>query len=221
MPLLPTKSRDQKPATLVTPAWHPNFRNAERLPDTKTVRTAFFINIAAVTITLTLLIITVNRELGVHELAAEVTQSEVDIQKFEKSSLKAVALFQKFQVEEKKLHELDEFLGPGKFVLSDFVLHLGEHLPRKVALTHIEYRPTAVTLRGHARGTPDEAAGEADAYIRQLREDQTYGALFEDVSASNQGIDAATGWFAFDLVMKFKEAAPKDNKEAKDKEAKK
>ena len=156
-----------------------------------------------------------------HELAAEVTQSEADIQKLEKSSQKAVALFQKFQVEEKKLHELDEFLGPGKFVLSDFVLHLGEHLPRKVALTHIEYRPTAVTLRGHARGTPDEAAGEADAYIRQLREDQTYGALFEDVSASNQGIDAATGWFAFDLVMKFKEAAPKDNKEAKDKEAKK
>ena len=34
------------------PAWHPNFRNYQQLPDIKVVRTAFFVNGAAVFVAL-------------------------------------------------------------------------------------------------------------------------------------------------------------------------
>ncbi len=220
MPLLPKKPRDQKPVAQVTPAWHPNFRNVARLPDTKTVRTSFFINIGAVTVTLVLAIYAVNGELTLRGLASETQELQRQIDRDEGPSKQAVALFQKYQAEEIKLRELQEFAGsPDKrFVLSNFLLHLSERLPRKIALTHVEYRPTALTLRGLARGAPDEAAGEADTYIRQLRDDPDFGPLFEDVSANNQGIDPATGWFAFDLTLKFKETAPKENKDGKDKD---
>ena len=40
-----TKKSDAQSA--VAPVWHPNFRNFERLPDTKVVRTTFFVNTAA------------------------------------------------------------------------------------------------------------------------------------------------------------------------------
>jgi hypothetical protein len=216
MPLLQKKPRDKKLAVQVTPGWHPNFRNFERLPDTKTVRTAFFINFGAVTVALVLLLFTVSRELSVRELALETQDRQLEIDKSDPGSKAAVALFQKYQAEEKKLRELDAFVGPrDRFVLSDFLLALGERLPRRIALTHVEYRPTAITLRGNAKGAPDEAAGDADAFIRQLRDDRDYGRFFEDVSANNQGIDTATGWFAFDLTLKFKDTASKDDKEAK------
>ena len=42
MALTLTKKSDA--ALNVVPAWHPNLRNVENLPDTKVVRTAFFVN---------------------------------------------------------------------------------------------------------------------------------------------------------------------------------
>ena len=51
MLLLSKKSDDQSEEE---PLWHPNFRNYERLPDTKVVRTTFFVNTAAIAVTLML-----------------------------------------------------------------------------------------------------------------------------------------------------------------------
>ncbi|MEI6860953.1 MAG: hypothetical protein WCL04_01710 [Verrucomicrobiota bacterium] len=220
MPLLPKKPRDAKQAAQAALAWHPNFRNFERLPDTKTVRTAFFINIVAVTVTLILLIVSFMREMDVRALVAQTDDLQTQITKDEPGSKQTLERAGKFETEEKKLRELAEFVGPGKFVLSDFILHLGEQLPGKIALTHVEYRRSELILRGHARGAPDEAAGEADAYIRQLRADLTYGVFFEDISASNQGTNLTMGWYDFDLTLKFKDTQTKENKD-KDKEAKK
>jgi hypothetical protein len=46
-----TKKSD---AALVVPAWHPNLRIVEQLPDTKVVRTAFFVNGAAMLVAIAL-----------------------------------------------------------------------------------------------------------------------------------------------------------------------
>ena len=48
------KKSDASTAAQVPP-WHPNFRNYEKLPDVKQVRTAFFVNAAAITVALALL----------------------------------------------------------------------------------------------------------------------------------------------------------------------
>ena len=42
------KKKSEAAAAPTVPAWHPNFRNYEKLPDLKVVRTAFFVNGAAI-----------------------------------------------------------------------------------------------------------------------------------------------------------------------------
>jgi len=60
-----TKKSD---AQVASPLWHTNFRNFERLPDTKVVRTTFFINTAAVALTLGLLLWLGYREYHLYNL---------------------------------------------------------------------------------------------------------------------------------------------------------
>ena len=74
-----SKRSDAQPA--VAPVWHPNFRNFERLPDTKVVRTTFFINTAAVAVALSLLLWVGFREMHIrslHEQAADAGRAAGD-----------------------------------------------------------------------------------------------------------------------------------------------
>jgi len=218
MPLFPTKSK-AKAASLV-PGWHPNFRNFERLPDTKAVRTSFFINGAAITITLGLLLYTVYGEYVLRGLAAETAGYETNIAKEKARSTAAVVQFHSFQGEEKTLRELEQFgssgLGGGKLILSDYLLHLSATLPPKIALAHFEARASGVILNGSVLANPDEGAGVVNDYVQQLRDDKTYGPLFESVQDSNDATEAATGRFTFEIVLTFSQPAPAADK---DKEA--
>ena len=48
------KKKSDADAAPAVPAWHPNFRNYQTLPDIKAVRTAFFINGVAILVMLSL-----------------------------------------------------------------------------------------------------------------------------------------------------------------------
>ena len=210
MALLPKKPKAKASAPLV-PAWHPNFRNFERLPDTKVVRTSFFINVAALFVTLMVVIYTAYAEYNLHSLGGAIEELQQGIDKNRPGSERAVAQFKKFQDEEKRLLESVDF-SSGKFVPSAFLLHLGDTLPLGIAIRQIDYRATGVIVRGTVRGSPDEASGVLAAYSdRQLPADKEFVALFEDVTVTSQVRSQETGWLTFELLLKFKGAA----KEAK------
>jgi hypothetical protein len=220
MPLFPIKPREKKSAAAVVPAWHPNFRNFERLPDTKTVRTAFYINVGTVVLMLLLLAVTAGREFELSTLKAETAAAEEKIAEYQPKSEAQMALFKKFQAEEQKLLELRDFVAT-KFVLSDFLLRLGETLPPKIGFRQVEYRPGTATapavvgLIGEVHATAVEAAGLFDAYVNQLRTDPIFSTQFEDVDIPNQSANPDAGTYAFELRLKLKDAA----KSAKPKEA--
>lgn len=222
MALFQKKPHDAKAAKAVVPAWHPNFRNFERLPDTKTVRTSFFINFGAVVVTLVLALFFAWREMEVRGLTTETAEIDARIDKDKPVSDKAVALYGKFQQEEKRLKELEAFQqagpGGGKFVFSDFLVHLGMSLPPRITIRYVDCQISSVTLRGAVSGSPEQASGDLDGYIRQLRTDPENMALFEEIKALSQGIETSTGRLVFDLSLRFKDAAAKA---AKEKEAKK
>ena len=48
------KKKSDADAAEALPAWHPNFRNYQKLPDIKVVRTAFFVNGVAIFVALSL-----------------------------------------------------------------------------------------------------------------------------------------------------------------------
>jgi len=225
MPLFPTKSKAKSSAGLA-PGWHPNFRNFERLPDTKAVRTSFFINGAAITVTLGLLLYTLYGEYVLRGLAADVASSEANIAKEKAGSMGAVAQFHKFQAEEKTLRELEQFeaggLGGGKLILSDYLLHLSATLPPKIALSHLDARANMIILNASVLANSDEGAGVVHDYVEQLQDDKIYGPLFEQVQDLNDQTELATGRFTFEIDLTLKQpasAADKDKDKDKDKEA--
>ncbi|HZP60118.1 MAG TPA: hypothetical protein VFB27_07305 [Opitutaceae bacterium] len=207
MSLLKSKKSDRAAVSLVPP-WHPNFRNFERLPDVKVVRTSFFINAVAIVITLGLLSYQILQEYKVHEIGVQIADLQHQIDANTKASDQAVQLFKKFQGEEAKTAEVAAFVKTD-FVLSNFILDLGRTLPKTITLDYIDAHENGVSLRGTIQGTPDQASGEASAYIQQLKADAHIGSRFESISLTglNRGTQGGTG-LTFELFLKAK-GAPK------------
>jgi hypothetical protein len=194
--------RDQSQGSLV-PAWHPNFRNHERLPDTKVVRTQFFVNSVAIAVACSLVLYVCYQEYRVNSLGRQVTDWETRIAANKKASDQALALSRKYAEEEKKIGELDEFLRP-RVILSQLLLHLGNTLPQGLAMDSVDVRDTGVNLRGAASGTPDEASGLTSTYVELLRKDIYFGTIFDDVSLNKLERDQTSGRLSFDLFLRFK-----------------
>lgn len=205
LPFLKKKS-DAAAAPLV-PAWHPNFRNYEKLPDIKVVRTAFFVNGAAVSVALALLIYFGMQEWQIHGLKVQVAEAQGQIDQNKPGSDKSVALFKKFQSEEARIIEVDNFVK-SKQVVSDLILHLGQTLPANIAFDGLDLRDTGLVLRLTVRGTSDAALGYATAYLEQLRADKKLS-VFEEFSITTSTRNPTSGRLAVELFFKLRVAAAK------------
>ncbi len=204
LPLL-KKKPEPAPALQVLP-WHPNFRNYERLPDIKVVSTAFFVNVAAITLTIAIAayvgfesysLLSINSD-----IAVVVAQSDRD----KPSSDKAIGMFRKFQAEDKRLQEIDEFLK-SRPAVSPVLMHLGQTLPKNVALSLFDMRDKGLTLRAFVRGAPKVAGDTAEAYRKQLKNDKVLSELFEDVTTINMTKNPQDGRLIIELYLKFKTPA--------------
>lgn len=209
MKLTLSKKSDAAPA--VVPRWHPNFRNFEKLPDTKVVRTTFFINAAAVTIALGLLLWTGNRELEINTLDAQITEAEAQIARDTKQNAEALRLTKIFTAEEAKLNEALAFVETD-LLPTELIRELGATLPREIQLESVDVRRpdngnAVCTLRASAAGSKDQASGAASAYVETLRASPLFTKVFEGINISSLTPDSRSGGaLGFEIVMKFKNA---------------
>ncbi len=200
------KKRSDKSSAVMVPAWHPNFRIAERLPDTKAVRTSFFINALAIFAAAALALYVGYAELQLKALRDETARALADVRGSKAGSDRALAEYKKFQEEERKILELKSFLAASKLVVSDFIFQLGETLPPEITLGSIDYRPAAVTLRGAIEGAADEASGRAVQYVEALRGNASF-AHFDSIKLTNIVRDPGTGRMQFVIDLAFKAPA--------------
>lgn len=202
------KKKSDAAAAPAVPNWHPNFRNFEKLPDTKVVRTAFFVNVAAITVALALGIYFGAKEWQLHVLNGQLAEEERKIARDKKTSDQAVALFKKFQAEEARVQEVDAFIK-SKLIVSTVLLRLGQTLPPSVALDNADFRDIGLVLRLSVKGAPETALGLATAYLDQLRADKEL-AQFDDFNfTTTPTLNPATGRMAVELLLKLKGAAKK------------
>jgi hypothetical protein len=202
------KKKPDAAAANLTPAWHPNFRNFERLPDTKVVRTTFFVNGSAIAVALLLFVYTGNRELNLHGINSQIEEVEAQIVRDKPASDKAVSLFAKFQGEAAQLNEVDAFIK-ARPIVSDLILRIGQTLPTNVALDYFDLRENVLILRGTVRGAPDMASGYASAYVEQLRVDPELVLKIDDVALKNLNRIPISGRLAIEIELKLKGAAKK------------
>jgi len=207
---LPKKSDAQ---TAVVPLWHPNFRNFERLPDTKVVRTTFFINTAAIAVTLGLLLWLGYNEYQIKNFGDQIADAQKQIDDNAKQNKEALRLSKIFADEQKKLAEAEAFqVIP--IVPSGFISLLGETLPKEIAIDSVDGRligtpasPASFQLRGIVAGTPDQASGIASQYVDMLRAHETLGVVFDPITLNNLNRDARSNFLAFDITLKTRTGA--------------
>lgn len=194
-----------------TPAWHPDFRDRESLPDTKVIRTAFFVNGIAVVVALSLLIMFGLNELEIRSLRSQVTEWEQHIARDQTASSQAVAKYRKFQAEERKFKEVETFVN-ARPSLADLVANIGLTLPENLAIDSFDLRENTLTLRATVRGAPDKASGYASDYIEILRNAPQFESQFEKVSLTNLSRVADTGRLAIEVVIELVAADGKGGK---------
>ncbi len=188
------------------PAWHPDFRRVDRLPDTKVVRTQFFINFASLAVAASLLLYFCYREYTMSKFDEQIADWQAKIDTNRQASDQAILLSRKFGDEEKKLAEFDAFLKP-RLVLSEFLLHLGETLPPELIIDTVSVEDAGVSLRGFASGKAEEASGRISPYVEQLKQDKILGEYFGPATQGRVERDQASGQLTFDLSLPFKGAA--------------
>lgn len=196
------KPRD-KSSGVVLPAWHPNFRNFDQLPDIKVVRTTFFVNGLAILLASVLLIYVVYREVELATLKSdtELAQNHADANKG--ASDHAVMLYRNFQAEEKRVQELQQFLAGSKIIVSELLLELGGSLPEAVKLSNVDYRASGVTIRGGIQASSEEGAGIAVKYVEELKKNPYFSKFFTSIKLVSILRDPGTGQIRFEIALDF------------------
>jgi hypothetical protein len=201
------KKKSEASVAPLVPAWHPNFRNFEKLPDIKVVRTAFFVNGAAVSITLALAIYGGMQEMQLGGLGTQIADAQKQIKLTKEDSDKAVALYKKFQVEEARIAEVEAFMK-SKPIVSDIIVHLGQTVPSNIAFDGLDFRDNGLVLRLTVRGNSAAALGYATNYVEQLRTDKKL-AVFDEFSITTSTRNPSTGRLAVELFLRLRVPTPK------------
>lgn len=201
-----TKKSDSQP--VAAPLWHANFRNFDRLPDTKVVRTTFFINTAAIAAAISLGLWLGYREYHLANLNEQIADAQRQIDSNTRQNAEALRLTKSFSDEEKKLTTALSFLQTPISPL-ELIGLLGQTLPKEISINYTEARLTdpksaVVIIRGLVAGTPDQASGAASSYVETLRAHPKLGAVFDPISLDKLTRDGTGGFLTFEISLKVK-----------------
>ena len=195
-----------------TLAWHPNFRNAEQLPDTKTVRTKFFVNAVAITVLAALSLFVAQREFELASLRGQLADVEIQLTEATKPSEKAIADYKLYKEQEKRFNEA-YVLVRDPFRVSEFFMHLGSILPRGVKVKRVDFRGAGqpINVTGSVRGLDAAASDVASEFVKTLQADKGFAVNFSAITLINLGRNVDEGNMNFELSFVFKPAAKEAN----------
>jgi hypothetical protein len=203
------RKSDAQPVT--APRWHPNFRNFERLPDTKVVRTAFFINTAAVAVAVGMVLWVGNKEYTNYSIREQIAQAQGEIEANTRQNAEAVRLSKQFAEESKKMAEAAVFL---RIPISpvEYTAIIGGTMPREIVIDFLDTRAlgenakvgAVYQIRGRVAGSPDQASGVASQYVDTLRAHPRLSEVFSNISLNKINRDASGGFLAFEILLTVK-----------------
>jgi hypothetical protein len=176
------------------------------LPDIKVVRTAFFVNGAAVFMALALGIFCGFREWQLAGVNAQVAEEQGKVDRDKKASGDAVKTFKEFQAEEARANEVDEFVK-SKPPVSPLLQQLADTLPTNIALDNFDLRSDGLALRLSVRGDAVAASGYATDYLEKLKKDKALSIFGEFVFTSTPTRNPTSGRMAVEFMLRFKAPA--------------
>lgn len=202
-----SKKSDAQP--VAAPLWHANFRDFTKLPDTKVVRTTFFINTAAIALAIGMLLWVGYREYSGFNLKEQVAETNRQIENNRKQNAEALKLSQAFAEEEKKLAEAVTFMQV-PITPIEFVNLLADTLPKDISIDYVDTRITdpknsVFQIRGRVAGSPDQASGITSAYVDMLRADARLSGIFDPITLNRLDRDNSGGFMVFEIFLTIKQ----------------
>lgn len=183
-------------------AWHPNFRNAEALPDTKTVRTKFFVNIIMIAVTLALVLSSALREFKLSALKIQLADIEEQISSSSKANNDAIATYKLFQAQEKVFNESYGYVKDA-FRFSDFVMRVGQVMPAGVKIRRIDYRGPGggVVMAANVKGLDAAASDDVSAFVQLVKADPHLARDFPLVTLTGLARSVSDESMSFELAF--------------------
>lgn len=200
-----------KKAELESPksiGWRPDFRVPEDLPDTKVVRTTFFINALTMTLGIAALILVGMREYQTYSLLQQEASSRQFIESNKPFNEQALRLTRDFATQEAKFTEAMKF-SDVPMRAAEMLVIMGETLPANVRVSSIELRidaagaPSAV-VRGVTAGSREQASGATSVYVDTLAKHPRLSAVFGDIALSNMNADPNANMLIFEVQLRQK-----------------
>ena len=213
LPLL-KKKNEASVATLV-PAWHPNFRNYQRLPDIKVVRTAFFVNGLTVFVALALAVFFGMREYELRSVKSQIDDVQALINRDKTISDQAIASYKQFQEQEKRVNDVNGFVT-SRPIPSAQLQRLADTRPTNVVLDSVEINAPegstpSIILRGGVRGASEAANADAIRYRDGLKGDAVFGPMMDEAPRLTTSRDPS-GRVRFEIVLILKNSSAKGAK---------
>lgn len=200
------KKQPDSAKSAVFKAWHPDFRHAASLPDTKVIRTSFYINAIAGALALLLVGLTVQQEIAISEKNTELTTTKAEIAKYTVTNAASVVLYKEFQEIEQRVLEVDRFFNTGRVPFAKVVADFAESLDIGMAITTVDYTEQGVSIKGFAMGSPEQGNAVVSSYGKKVRVFPAFVGKFDRVIVANPTPDKLGARVTFDLSMKV--AAP-------------
>lgn len=201
-----SKNSDAQP--VAAPLWHANFRDYERLPDTKLVRTTFFINTAAIAVTIALVLWLAYREYSIHSIHEQINEANRQIASNQKQNTDSLRLSKTFLDEQRKIDEGITFVRV-PITAVEFIKIIGDTLPNDISVDFADIRLNdpknmVFQLRGRVAGSPDLASGITSSYVDMLRADPSLSKVFESITLNRLDRDAKGGFMVFEISLTIK-----------------
>lgn len=191
----------KKSQVACAPNWHPNFRNADSLPDLKPIRTSFFVNVLCITLAAGGLIFTAHREFLMSNVRIEIGLAESRIEFARAQNEELLKQSRSFAEIRDKFTAAKAF-SEAPVAASQLLAALAKSLPENMDFASVAYENGVLNLRGTIRGPSENASTLLSAYLDVLRQDEVIGARFLDVELKNLLRDPRTQGLSFEIVLK-------------------
>jgi hypothetical protein len=195
------------------PAWHPDFRVTDDLPDIKAVRTDFLINIGSVGLALALLVYILYREANLYSLSNELATLQAEQARLTPENNEAVALNTRFLKQKHVFDDLSKFYDAPVDV-PRFLTDIAAIRPADISFEEIAYqelqqaskesvtRTYRIFMRGQTRNLQDiDILKDALYELPYLQEMDT--TITEDSNPRNTILNT----FGFAVEVRFQPAA--------------
>lgn len=207
--------------TLGVPAWHPDFRNNELLPDVKAVRTNFLVNFIALTLALASVGWLVYNEVQAMETTNGTEELRQRIDEGAAKNRQFIKLSKDFSEISPKAEDLTVFFDGYQEPLP-MILAISESRPVTISLQSISLgynsvnkgsrkkpkyeKSPRVSLSGVLKGNNAEALDDLDEYKATLQSLEYFEGRLDSIVVSKPSRNVKLDLFEFTIVINLKSA---------------